>query len=337
MRPQGIDRRSLFALGGGLAAAVLTGCGGVKTTGGGGGGSGEGYPTSSVEVGVGYAPGGSTDLIARALTQEMTRILGQPMPVVNTPGANGVVNAKELMASKNDGYKIAILNASMFMITPLAVGDDEKVAPADVEIVKGLTQDDFILAAHPDSGWATINDLKSAGRQIRYGTTGIGTGAQLSAELTFKMTQIDSVDVPFKGDAPAMTALLGKQVECAAIQLAPAIENIRAGKLKALAIFSAKPIELLPEVPTAVDQGYDIVVSQYRTLAAPKGVAPEVKARLADACSEAVQSEAFKKFCTDNLMLPTLYEAEEVTALMEEGAAKYKQQTEQYGITLGEG
>ncbi len=285
---------------------------------------------------MGFDPGGATDLIGRAFAKEASSLLGVPMPVVNTPGANGVVAAKELIAAKNDGYTTAIMNTSTFDLTPLALGEKERVELDDMDIVKGFTQADNVLCAHAESSWSEVDDLKTTGKRIRYATTGGGTSSQLCAAVTFAMAGIDAVDVPFTGDSPAMTALLGQEVDCAALGLAAAIENIRAGKLKVLAIYAAKPNDLLPGVRTAVDQGYDVVVSVHRTLAAPKGISADVRQRLDDVCARAIKSAGFRKLCADNLLLPTLYSAEEIRTGVARAAVKYKEQTEKYAIRLAD-
>ena len=189
------------------AAAMLSACGGVKTTSTGGEGK---YPTGNIQMSVGASPGGSTDLITRAIAEGLGKELGVSVPVVNKPGANGALNAKELQSAKPDGYKIAVQNASLFTITPLAVSAAEAVKVDDFDLITGISQDDYVLAAPAGSGYKTIADLKKSGKNIKYGTTGVGTGAQLASALTFKVAGIPSTDVPFDGGAPAMTALLGK-------------------------------------------------------------------------------------------------------------------------------
>jgi tripartite-type tricarboxylate transporter receptor subunit TctC len=315
-------------------AALLAGCGGVKTTSSGGGAEGN-YPTGNIQMSVGASPGGSTDLITRAIAEGLGKELGVSVPVVNKPGANGALNAKELQSAPADGYKIAVQNASLFTITPLAVSAAEAVKIDDFDLIGGVSQDDYMLAAHADSGYKTIADLKKAGKTIKYGTTGVGTGAQLASALTFKVAGIPSTDVPFDGGAPAMTALLGRQVDVATFQLGEGIENVKAGKLVPLAVFSGERIKYLPDVPTAKEQGFDVVVSQYRFLTAPKGTPEEVKSKLFDAAKKTFATDAYKKFNEANFLTPIEVPPTEVQKMLGDSTTKYKGQVEQYGIKLG--
>jgi tripartite-type tricarboxylate transporter receptor subunit TctC len=330
-----IKRRNAIALVGGVTAALaLAACGsGVKTTTT-GGGDGD-YPTGNIQMTVGASPGGSTDLITRAIADGLGKELGVSVPVVNKPGANGALNAKELKGQKPDGYKIAVQNASLFTITPLAVSEAESTSLDDFDLITGVSQDDYMLAAHADSGYKTIADLKKSGKNIKYGTTGVGTGAQLASALTFKVADIPATDVPFDGGAPAMTALLGQQVDVAAFQIGEGIENVKAGKLVPLAVFSPERIEFLPDVPTAKEQGFDVVVSQYRFLTAPKGTPEKVKKTLLDAAKKTFATQAYKDFNKANFLTPVEVEPAEIRKILDDATTKYKSQVEQYGIELG--
>lgn len=330
--PQMSRRAFLAAAGSVTVAAMLSACGGVKTTSTGGEGK---YPTGNIQMSVGASPGGSTDLITRAIAEGLGKELSVSVPVVNKPGANGALNAKELQSAKPDGYKIAVQNASLFTITPLAVSADEAVKVGDFDLITGISQDDYMLAAPAGSGYKNIADLKKAGKNIKYGTTGVGTGAQLASALTFKVAGIPSTDVPFDGGAPAMTALLGKQVDVATFQIGEGIENVKAGKLVPLAVFSADRIKFLPDVPTAKEQGFDVVVSQYRFLTAPKGTPDDAKTKLADAAKKTFATDAYKKFNEANFLTPIEVGPDEVRKILDEATTKYKAQIEQYGIQLG--
>ncbi|MBB6570824.1 tripartite tricarboxylate transporter substrate binding protein [Kribbella sandramycini] len=317
-----------------IAAAVvsLTGCGGVKTTATGGAGE---YPTGNIQMSVGNAPGGSTDLITRALAEGIGRELGVAVPVVNKPGANGALNAKELAAAKPDGYQIAVQNASLFTITPLAVSGAEAVSIDDFELIGGISQDDFVLLAPAASGAKTIADLRKGGKSLKYGTTGVGTGAQLASALTFEQAGIPAADVPFDGGAPALTALLGSQIDVATIQVGDSIAQIKAKKVVPLAVFSDARIKFLPDVATAKEQGFDVVVSQYRFLTAPKGTPDAVKTKLADAAKKTFATDAYQQFNDNHCLTPIEVTPGEVHKILDQYATKYKAQIDQYKLTLG--
>ncbi len=317
-----------------LAAAslTLTACGGVQNSTG--SGSGDGYPSGTVEMYVGASAGGSSDLISRAVSKGLSDNLGASFPVINREGANGALAAAEIANAKPDGSKIAIQNASLFTITPLAVAEDEVTTLDSFDIVAGVSRDDYVLVTNPASGYRTLEDIKRATRVVRYGTTGVGTGAQLSAALLFKTSNVNSQAVPFDGGAPALAAVLGNQVDVASIQVGEAIENIQSGKLTPLAVFGPDRIEYLPDVPTAKEQGLDVEVTQYRFMTVPKGTPQEVRDRLVEGMKATFATEDYKAFNEQNSLTPMEVSGEEVVAQLESDRQRYADLVEQYDINL---
>jgi tripartite-type tricarboxylate transporter receptor subunit TctC len=327
--------RVATAAGATALALVLSACGGVKTGSGGGNASGgSDYPTKSIEMTVGASAGGSSDLISRAMSKGMGQALGVAMPVVNKPGANGALVAKELQSAAPDGYSIAIQNASLFAITPLAVSESEAVKVDDFDIVYGVSRDDYVLATNPKTGWKSIEDMKASGKTIRYGTTGVGTGAQLNSALTFATAGIDATAVPFDGGAPNLTALLGAQVDVSTMQVGEALENIRAGKLVPLAVFSAERVPFLPEVPTAKEQGFDVQVSQYRFITVPKGTPQAVRDKLVEAAKKTFATAEYKKFNEENNLTPLEVPGEEVATKLKSDLASNTAKLAKFKISL---
>ncbi|MET8866299.1 tripartite tricarboxylate transporter substrate binding protein [Nonomuraea sp. NPDC004580] len=325
-------RRILLGVAGAVAAMALTACGGVKTTSS-GGGDGE-YPSGNIEFSVGASAGGSSDLITRALAQGIAKELGVSAPVINKPGANGALAAKELQAAKPDGYKIAVQNASLFTITPLTVSPAEATKIDSFEVITGVSRDDYVMATNPKSGFTSIEDMKKAGKTIRYGTTGVGTGAQLASALTFKTAGIDATAVPFDGGAPNLTALLGNQVDVSTMQIGEAIENIKGGKLVPLAVFSKERIPYLPDVKTATEQGFDVQVTQYRFLTAPKGTPENVKSKLLDAAKKTFATPEYKKFNEQNSLTPMEVSPQEVLDALQKDSSTFKAKLDEFGISL---
>ncbi|MEV4469463.1 tripartite tricarboxylate transporter substrate binding protein [Nonomuraea salmonea] len=325
-------RRILLGVAGAVAAMALTACGGVKTTSS-GGGDGE-YPSGNIEFSVGASAGGSSDLITRALAQGIAKELGVSAPVINKPGANGALAAKELQAAKPDGYKIAVQNASLFTITPLTVSPAEATKIDSFEVITGVSRDDYVMATNPKSGFTSIEDMKKAGKTIRYGTTGVGTGAQLASALTFKTAGIDATAVPFDGGAPNLTALLGNQVDVSTMQIGEAIENIKGGKLVPLAVFSKERIPYLPDVKTAIEQGFDVQVTQYRFLTAPKGTPENVKSKLLDAAKKTFATPEYKKFNEQNSLTPMEVSPQEVLDALQKDSSTFKAKLDEFGISL---
>lgn len=332
-----LHRPTILARTGAVAAAavMLTACGGVQNTTG-GGGDGDTYPSGTVEMYVGASAGGSSDLISRAVSRGLEQELGASFPVINREGANGALAAAEVANAAPDGKKIAIQNASLFAITPLAVSPDEVTSIDQFDVVQGVSRDDYVLVASPASGLRTLQDVQNAGRLIRYATTGVGTGAQLSAALLFKTSNVEAQPVPFDGGAPALTAVLGNQVDVASIQTGEAIENIQSGKLTALAVFSPERIEYLPDVPTAKEQGLDVEVTQYRFMTVPKGTPQEVKDRLVEGLEATFATDEYKEFNKQNSLTPMEISGEEVLTQLQEDQKRYADLVTQYGIAMRE-
>lgn len=324
------SRRSILGAASAVALMALTACGNVA----GGGADTSKYPSGPVNLTVGQAPGGSTDLIARAISEGASKTLGAPMPVVNKPGANGALASKEVAGKPADGQNLILLNASLITITPLAVTADEAVNIDDFDVIAGLSQDDYVLVASEKSGFKTIKDVTGAGRNITFGTTGVGTGSQLAQTVLFKQANVKGTDVPFDSGKPALTAVLGNQVELATIQLGEAMPQIKAGKVAPLLVFSEERNTFLPDTPTAKESGYDVPVAQYRAVAAPKGTPQEVKDKLAEAFQETFKSDAYKAFNEQNLLTPKEISGEEVVTQWKDYAAKYKALVEKYSISL---
>ncbi|WP_454855566.1 tripartite tricarboxylate transporter substrate binding protein [Promicromonospora soli] len=328
-------RRTLLAVAAAGAALTLAACGG--NVGASPGGEGADYPTGPVTITVGQDAGGSTDLIARAVAEGMAEDLGVSVPVVNRAGANGALATEEVAGKPADGYEPVLLNASLITITPLAVSEEEAVDLSNLDVLKGLSQDDYVLLASAESGFENLDDLKGASGDIKYGTTGVGTGSQLAQAVLFAQAEIEGTAVPFDSGSPALTAVVGDQVQVATVQLGEAKPQIDAGNVVPLLAFSAERNQFLPDVPTAVEEGYDVPVSQYRAVAAPKGLPEDVKARLVESIDAAIASDTYTSFNENNLLTPHEISGEEVTTEWSEPTEKYRALTEEYDINLAEG
>jgi tripartite-type tricarboxylate transporter receptor subunit TctC len=316
------------------AALALSACGGVQNTAGGGSDSGE-YPTGAVEMPVGASAGGSSDLISRQVSAGLAEELGGSFPVINREGANGALAAAEVADAEPDGSVISVQNASLFAITPLAVGEDEVTSIDDFDVVMGVSRDDYVLVASTGSGFESVDDFADADGNVTYGTTGVGTGAQLACALTFNVNDTPAEAIPFDGGAPALTALLGNQVDTACLQVGEAIENIEAGKIVPITVFGPERVEFLPDVPTAQEQGLDVEVAQYRFMTVPKGTPQDVQDAIAEAMQATFETEEYQAFNEQNNLTPMEIPGDEVVAQLEEDTQRYADLVEEYGIDLG--
>ena len=323
-------RRAAAAIG--LAAVVLAGCGG--NVGDNGSDSASSYPERAITLLIGQDAGGSTDLIGRALADPAGADLKQPITVQNRPGANGGVAAKELAGAKPDGYTIMVFVGSLAYITPLAVAPDQAVDINNYEVVTGISQDDYVLVANPQTGFTTVKDIVDAKRPIKYATTGVGTGSQLSQALLFAQAGVNATAVPFNGGAPALTAVLGRQVDVASVQLGEAKAQIEAKKVTPIVTFATKRPTYMADTPTAVEAGFNVPVQQSRAIVAPKGTPKEVLDRLRAAFQKAFQSQAYRDFNTKRLLTPNEVDGPTLLQQWSGSLQTYRGLVEQYKINL---
>ncbi|MGJ6965972.1 tripartite tricarboxylate transporter substrate binding protein [Streptosporangium sp. G11] len=314
------------------AVILLAGCGG--NLGDQGSEAAASYPQRAISLLVGQDAGGSTDLIARAAADPAGADLKQPITVLNKPGANGAVAAKELAGAKPDGYTIMLFVGSLAYITPLAVASGEVVDIKNYEVVTGLSQDDYVLVASPKTGFKTVKDIVDAKREIKYATTGVGTGSQLSQALLFSQTEVSATAVPFNGGAPALTAVMGGQVDVASVQLGEAQPQIKAGKVVPLVTFAEKRPSYMPDTPTAVEAGYNVPVQQSRAVVAPKGTPKDVVDRLRAAFQKAFAAQAYKDFNAQRLLTPNEVDGATLLRQWTGSLQTYRGLVEQYKIDL---
>ncbi|MDZ5077176.1 tripartite tricarboxylate transporter substrate binding protein [Nesterenkonia sp. HG001] len=312
-------------------ALSLSACGGVTD----GTDDTDGFPDGPITLTVGQDAGGSTDLIARAVANGSQDSLGVAMPVENQPGANGAIATQQVADQSPDGYDLVLLNASLITITSLIAAEDEEVDLDELDVLMGLSRDDYVMVAHADTGYETLEDVAADSGDVSYGTAGIGTGSQLAQLLLFGEADIEGNEVPFDGGGPALTALMGGQVDVATVQVAEAMPQIEAGTVNPVVVFSDERLDFLPETPTALEEGYDIPVAQYRAVAMPAGASDEVKATLEDGFQEIVGTEEYQQFNEDNYLTPVEISGDEVEEQWNELAETYRQLVEDNDINLG--
>ncbi|MEU6642314.1 tripartite tricarboxylate transporter substrate binding protein [Saccharomonospora sp. NPDC046836] len=322
------------ARGGALLAAAALALSACSVQGGSSGGDGGGeYPSRAVEFVVPTDPGGSTDLITRALAKSLEEPLGTQIAVVNKPGANGKIAGKDVFSSEPDGYRLAAMPQSLFAIGPLVLDDPDAIQLDDMTFVKGLTREDYVMVVPADSRFRTIDDVLAADR-VTYGTSGAGTGNQLAQALLFGSADVAATAVPFDGGGPQLTAVLGGKVDVGSVHVAEAIKQIESGALRPLLAFSAERLEALPEVQTATEIGYDVVVDQRRFVAAPAGLPDDVREALVTAIDEATKSEEYGELLQNNYITRWDVDGAAVADQLRESSERFATMTKELGIDL---
>jgi tripartite-type tricarboxylate transporter receptor subunit TctC len=231
------------------------------------------YPTKPVRIIVGYAAGGVTDIVARLMGQWLWERLGQQFVVENRPGASSNIGTEAVVHAPPDGYTLILANTSASINATLY----EKLSfnfIRDIAPVAGVILTPSVVAVNPVVPASTvpnfINYAKANPGKVNYGSGGSGTTQHVYGELFKMMANVNMVHVPYRGEGPALTDLLGGQVQVMFANVPPSIEHIRAGKLRALAVTSATRLEALPDIPTVGEflRGYE--GSGWQGLCAPK-------------------------------------------------------------------
>jgi tripartite-type tricarboxylate transporter receptor subunit TctC len=323
------DRRSFL----GLAAAAglaLAGCSGVQ----GGSRGGGRYPSRPVELVAPFAAGGSTDLTSRALARGLSGPLGVSVVVVNQPGANGAVGGKDVMGSPPDGHRLVTLAGSLFAVTPLVVQDPDTLSLDEMSIISGVSQEEVVLLANAASPYRTLQDVLGArnGPPITFGTSGRGGVTGFAQTLLFAAAGVPASEVPFGGGAPAVTALVGAQVDIAASHPGESIAQVHSGQLRHLAVFSAQRSPQLPDVPTVAEQGIDIVVDRKAFVAGPPGLPEEVQQTLRGAFAEAFRQPDYARFLADNFILAWEKDPQQVKDVLRADLERYRSMVQRFGV-----
>jgi tripartite-type tricarboxylate transporter receptor subunit TctC len=257
------------------------------------------YPDRIIKLVVPFAPGGGTDVIARTLAQEMSKDIGVGIVVENKPGAGTIIGTQAVATSEPDGYTVLMgtfshaVNLSLNAKLPY---DPHKDFAAVALIARSFN----FVVVNPKSSIKSITDLIAAAKadpeKLSYGTYGTGTSAHLAGELFKNMAKVNLVTVPYKGAAPAITDLIGGQIQVMFTTVASASSLIAGGQLRALAVTSAERSPAFPDLPTVAEAGVPgYAAESWYGLLAPAKTPPEIIDRLNKSAATAVQSEAFRR------------------------------------------
>lgn len=219
---------------------------------------GSAYPNKPVRLIVAFAPGGPADIIARLLGQKLSEELGQPFVVENRPGAGGNVAAGVVAKSAADGYTL-LISTSAFAVNPSMYSNAGYDPEADFTLAAVVASSPNILIGNTGNKAQSLKEVVAEAKsgKLTYGSAGAGTTPHLSAEYLFHvLAKVDVTHVPYKGAGPAVAAVMGGQVDVASVALPAAVEMVKGGKVRGLAVTSAKRVPALPDVPTVEESGF---------------------------------------------------------------------------------
>jgi tripartite-type tricarboxylate transporter receptor subunit TctC len=217
------------------------------------------FPNKPLRLICPFPPGGAVDIASRAIAQELSKNLGQPVTVENRPGAGGNIGGAEAARANPDGYTIFMTTSGIQAINPVLYAKMPFDPNKDLIPVSALVSLNNVLVLHPSIKANSVADVialaKSQPGAINYASSGSGTSIHMSGEMFKSLTGVNMTHIPYKGSAPAMTDLLGGQVMMMFDNIPSAIPHIKSGKLKALATTGSKRDPLLPELPTLAEAG----------------------------------------------------------------------------------
>lgn len=257
------------------------------------------FPSKPVELIVPYPPGGAADIIGRLAAKEMEPLLGQPVVVLNKAGAGTIIGAQAAAGAKADGYTLFISSNTTFSMNPavhekLPYDSARQFEPIGMVGAIGLA-----VLANPAAPYTTLASLVEAAKAkpdaISYASFGNATTSHFAAEMFLQSAGINLLHVPYKGSSPAMTDLIGGVVPISVDTVTATLPQLKAGKVKVLAVTSAKRSQFLPDVPTIAESGYPgFDLTAWVAIVAPKGLPKEARDKLRGALEKALASPEFK-------------------------------------------
>ena len=258
------------------------------------------YPTRTITLVVPYPPGGGVDAMARVVAEKLSGALGQQVVVDNRAGGSGLVGTRTFIKNAPDGYTLFLGHTGSISINPSLYANAAFDPRKDFAPIGLIASMPVALLANPAFPAKTIGDVvaiaKKEGAKFNIGTSAVGTGGYLSAELFKSITGVDAAIIPYKGTGQVMNDLLGNHVPIAFGVLPPALGNLQAGTLRAIAVLSPQRFSLLPDVPTANESGlpgFESVL-HYGVLA-PAGTPRPIIDRLNAALRALVDTEQVKQ------------------------------------------
>lgn len=312
-----------------LCSAVLVAATGAATA--------QDWPARPIRVVVPYAPGGPADVIARLIAKKAGDTLGQTIIVDNKAGAGGMIGIDATLKSPPDGYTFALTAQG-----PLAGMPNLMKAPyaiADIQYLTLVARGPAVVAVSKKLAADTLPDLvrlaKAQPGKLNYGSAGPGTTPHIAGELLKQEAGIDLTHVPYKGAGPAVTGLLGGEIDVAVVDLLNVLPHVAAGTLKVLAVASPARAPQLPNVPTTAEAGLpNLVMDTSYGIIAPPGIPASVQARFREAIVGAVQSADLQAQMIKQGVVPVTTTAQDYKAAIQAESDKWKRVISAAKITL---
>jgi tripartite-type tricarboxylate transporter receptor subunit TctC len=300
-------------------------------------GAAQDYPSKPITMVVPFPPGGVAEIVGRPLAAIMEKSLKQPIVLVNRPGAGGAVGMASVAKGPADGYTIlmGLSSISIFPVSDRVQGRQPAYELRDFAPIALVTADPTVLVVRADGPYKSVKDFVDAAKanpgKINYSSSGVYGTLHVAMEIFANAAGIKLFHIPYQGGGPAVTALLGGQVEASPQGPAAAIGQIKAGKMRALASWGTERLKLLPEIPTFKELGYDAEFYIWTGIFVPAATPPAVIQKLRAAVKEAARSEEFRAQM-EKVSTPVAYlDAPEFQKYWDKDAARLKSAVEKIG------
>jgi len=295
------------------------------------------FPSRPINVVVGWAPGGSTDLGVRIVAGQVSNELGVSLIILNKPGGGGLVGSEFVRQSKPDGY--TLFGASIGIITipildpkcPYTIDDFDPVCLHDTQI--------NVVAVRNESPFKTIKEVidfaKSNPGKLSYGSAGIGSTSHFFGELFKQSIGLELIHVPFKGDAPLLAALVGGHVDLGFPTLPSTFSLIKGGKVRGLCVGSKERSPDFPEIPTIAEIGYpDVGIDSWHGFLGPKGIPKAVMEKLSPAFEKALKHPSVQTMLKQVGLVPAYMNAEQFREFMKKETEKLRKVAQKAGMII---
>ena len=263
------------------------------------------WPAKSIRFVVPFAPGGTSEIVARSVAAELTKQLGQTVFVENKPGGAGVTAMADVARAAPDGYTIILSHVGTMAVNPYMLTNQPFDVDKDFVPVTLLAKVPNVFVIHPDVPARNFKEFVDYARKnpgkLNYGSAGNASAGHLAMEYLKLATGMQITHIPYRGTGPQLTDLLAGRTDASSAGMPALGAQIRAGKLRAIAVGTQQRIPALPDVPTVAEQGYkDFETSQWYGIHAPAGTPPELVKRLQEECYKALRaSSVTERFATD--------------------------------------